>query len=246
MSARPWQAAADRLLDGLHAVFGDRLRSVAAYGPHLDGTSDGLLACLTLVANLTVADLEACADLSHDWTRDHIATPLLLTEYEFERSLDAFPLEYAEIQRGYMVLFGTDPFARVAIDQADLRRACEAQVKSHLLHLREGFIEAGGSPRAIGDLVIAAAPAFAALLRNVARLEGLDIRDHAEASLEGARLAGLPTQTIADILAVGRPAGVPMADAARLFTPYLAVVERLTQFVDGWRHGRPHTGHERT
>src|SRR4249919_2796535 len=63
MSARPWQAAANRLLDGLHGVFGDRLRSVAAYGAHLDGTSDGLLACLTLVANLTVADLEACADL---------------------------------------------------------------------------------------------------------------------------------------------------------------------------------------
>jgi len=235
MSARPWQAAADRLVEGLHVVFGDRLRTVAAYGPYLNGDDDGPLPCLTLVANLTATDLEACATLSRGWARDRIATPLLLTEREFERSLDAFPLEYAEIQHEYVMLFGADPFARVAIDHADLRRACEAQVKSHLLHLREGFIEAGGSPRAVGELVTAAAPAFAALLRNVARLQGLHIQGHAEASLEGARVAGLSGQVVADVLALGQPTGVPMADAVRLFAPYLAAVEQLAQFVDSWR-----------
>jgi hypothetical protein len=37
-----------------------------------------------------------------------------------------------------------------------------------------------------------------------------------------------------------------MADAARLFTPYLAVVERLAQFVDGWKRGTTQAGRERT
>ena len=69
----------------------------------------------------------------------------------------------------------------------DLRRACETQIKSHLVHLREGFIESGGRPQAIADLVAASAPAFAALLRNVARLNGGDDPTSAnEATRDGA------------------------------------------------------------
>ena len=61
----------------------------------------------------------------------------------------------------------------VAIAPADLRRACETQIKSHLVHLREAFIESGGKPGAVASLVKASAPAFTALLRNVARLTGV-------------------------------------------------------------------------
>ena len=70
---------------------------------------------------------------------------------EFRTSLDAFPLEYGEIIRAHQRVFGNDPFDGVAIAAADLRRACETQIKSHLVHLREGFIEAGGEPSDIAD-----------------------------------------------------------------------------------------------
>ena len=76
MSPRTRQAAAERLVEGLHGVFGDRLRSVAAYGPPLEHDGAGLLPCLALVTSLTAADLDACAALSHGWPRDRVATPL--------------------------------------------------------------------------------------------------------------------------------------------------------------------------
>ena len=41
---------------------------------------------------------------AHGWQREGIATPLLLPEAEFRRSLDAFPLEYAEILRAHDVI----------------------------------------------------------------------------------------------------------------------------------------------
>src|SRR5437660_8765739 len=136
--------AADRVVAALRGIFRDRLRSVVAYGPQIDdgGDSANPLSCLVLVTSLTVADLDACAARAHGWQREGIATPLLLPEAEFRRSLDAFPLEYAEILRAHDVLFGSNPFDGATIDRGDLRRACEAQIKSHVVHLREGFIEA--------------------------------------------------------------------------------------------------------
>ena len=235
MSATSWRPAAERLVGGLRAVFGERLRSVVAYGPHVEGHVDGPLSCLALVTAITAADLEACAKLSHAWQRERIATPLLLPEDEFLRSLDAFPLEYGEILRAHVLLFGANPFDGVKIEPADLRRACETQIKSHLVHLREAFVEAGGTPRAVADLVTASAPAFAALLRNLARLNGSGVRDRAAATREGARLAQLPDGVVTDLLSLERPAAVNTSDPAKLFPEYLAAVEQLARFVDSWR-----------
>jgi hypothetical protein len=220
----------DHLVESLRNIFGHRLLSVIAYG--LD--TGEALSCLALVHSLTIADLEACAEHAHTWKRHAIATPLILPEDEFRRSLDAFPLEYAEIIRAHTVLFGSNPFDGVVIATGDLRRACETQIKSHLVHLREGFIEAGGNPRAIADLVIASAPAFGALLRNVARLNGSTATDRATATRDGARAAQLADGVVTDILALEQPSGLKPTDAARLYPDYLAAVERLAHYVDGW------------
>ena len=230
-----WRPAADRLVAGLRAVFGNRLRSVVAYGPGIEAGGDGPLTCLALVTSITSGDLEACAGMSNGWRREHIATPLLLPEAEFRGSLDAFPLEYGEVLRAHELVFGANPFDGLTIEPADLRRACEAQIKSHLVHLREGFIETGGTPRAVTGLVTASAPAFGALLRNIARLNGSDARDRATATREGARLAQLPDAVITDILSLERPAAMSTTDPAKLFPEYLAAVEQLARFIDAWR-----------
>ena len=160
--------------------------------------------------------------------------PLVLSADEFLQSLDAFPLEYGEIIRAHQVLFGQSPFESAAIDPSDLRRACETQVKSHLVHLRQGFIQTGGRPPAIAALVTASAAPFAALLRNVARLNGVNIGDRMQVTQEGARVAGLDGGIVSDILALERGTSVPTTDPARLFPSYLAAVERLANVVDAW------------
>jgi hypothetical protein len=230
----PWRTGATVLLHDLRALFGERLRSLVAFGPTVDG-SDAPLTCLALVATLTASDLEACAARAHHWRREHLAIPLIIPEQEFRQSLDAFPLEYGEILRTHEHVFGDDPFDGVTIAGDDLRRACETQVKSHLMHLREGYIASGGAPQRVADLVTGSAPAFAALLRNVARLVGVTSRERMEATREGARAAALPDDVVAGILALEHPQGMPSADAARLFPSYLATVEQLARMVDSWR-----------
>jgi hypothetical protein len=231
----PWRPAAAALVADLTRIFAGRLRSVVAYGAGVEGDGDAPLTCLALVDSLTLGDLDACARLSAHWERQRIATPLLLPEHEFRRSLDAFPLEYGEILRAHALVFGADPFEGTAIAPEDLRRACETQVTSHLLHLREGYVEAGGRPQAVADLVATSAPACAALLRNVARLGGGTAGDRAGATLDGARAAGVADGIVGDVLALERRPAIPTTDAARLFPEYLAAVEHLARVVDRWR-----------
>lgn len=230
-----WRHAAAALVTDLRHIFAGRLRSVVTYGPQIEGEGDAPLTSLALVDSLGISDLEACARMAHHWTRQGLAVPLILPEEEFRRSLDAFPLEYSEILRAHERVFGADPFDGAAISREDLRRACETQVKSHLLHLREGFIEAGGRPQAITGLVSTSAPAFAALLRNVARLNGSPSSGRADATREGARASGVPDGVVTDILALEHQSSIPTTDAARLFPHYLAAVEQLARVVDAWR-----------
>lgn len=226
--------ATTHFIADLHNIFGDRLRSVVAYGAHLEGTN-APLACLALVDSLNVNDLEACAAATGHWRRGGLATPLILTETEFRSSLDAFPLEYGEIVRAHVRVYGADPFDGVTIARDDARRACETQVKSHLLHLREGFLEAGGRPTEVAALVTRSAAPFTALLRQVAWLNGAAVSGQVEAAREGAREAGLDEGLVSELVALVERSPVPTADPARLFARYLAAVEQLAHAVDAWR-----------
>jgi hypothetical protein len=233
--AHTWQPAADTLVRDLGGIFRGRLLSVVVYGGQVDGDATAPLQALALVSSLTAEDLEACAHLSHYWMRGGIGAPLILPDSEFRASLDVFPLEYGEIVRAHTLVHGSDPFTGVAISPQDLRLACEAQAKSHLLHLRQGYVQTGGKLPAVARLVAASAPAFAALLRNVGRLSGVHTTDRMEATRQGARAANLPDDTVSAVLALEHPSALPASDPARLFPAYLAAVERLAAVVDQWR-----------
>lgn len=236
MSSIAWRGAAAELAGDLKPVFGSRLSSIVVYGPHVEGHSEGPVTALVLVSSLTIEDLDACAALASRWERAGVATPLILPADEFRRSLDVFPLEYGEIVRAHAHVYGPDPFEGVEIHEPDLRRACEMQIKSHLLHLREGYVEARGHTRAVAELVRAAAPAFAALLRNVATLHGVSSTERMDLTRRGAEAAGVPETVVEAVLALEHRPTAGVVDAARLFPAYLAAIEQLAESVDRWRN----------
>ncbi|HXW07177.1 MAG TPA: hypothetical protein VD833_18220 [Vicinamibacterales bacterium] len=227
------QRAAAALVGDLRRVFGVRLQSVVAYG--LDSrTPDGPLHTMALVDRLTFEDLAACAPLVRAWASRQLAVPLLLGRDEFLRSLDTFALEYNTIVADHVVLDGADPFAGVRIAESDLRRACERQAKSHLIHLREGFLESGGDARAVSGLLAESLPAFEALLVNIARLEGSG-GSGAQANAEAARAIGLPAALLDDLLAAR--AGGTIVEPSALLARYVSAAERTWRYVDAWHAG---------
>jgi hypothetical protein len=222
----------DVLVSDLKAIFANRLQAVVLYGAHATGPRAGRAAhTLVVVGDLGLGDLEAAARRVDAWRREGLAVPLLMSSDEFGRSLDAFPVEIGAILGGYRVLYGSDPFDGVKVDPADLRRACEIEARGHLLHLREGFIEAGGRPESVARLVEASAPALRTLLVTLARLDGSP--EATPSAFATSRLGPHHGRTIAGVLSsIEGP--VTAVDPARDFEAYLAAAAALVTYVDGW------------
>lgn len=214
-----------RLAADLQRVFGSRFVALVAYEQS---------ASVAFASTVNADDLDALGPLVGSWNHDGLATPLVVTPDEFRRSLDAFPLEYQAILDRHVVIAGTPPFAGTSIDTEDLRRACEIQARGHLIHLRQGWIQAGGHQSHLIDVIVRSAAPFRALLSNVARLH--DAPHATETDLAGFAQAviGMPPDVVARILDLdvhpehGRKA-VSHVGA------YLAAAEQLWNFVDSWR-----------
>ena len=218
-------AQTQRALQALSAdvtrVFAARLIAVVAYAP---------TRAAVFTETIEPGDLDALSVLTDTWHRAGLDTPLLLTADEFRRSLDVFPIEYQAILDRHVVISGTPPFSGASVPAEELRRACEAQAKGHLIHLRQAWIDAAGHGDKLADKVAASALPLSALLSHIARLAGdADLNAAAAASRFGAD---------ADILrAVLALEAHP--DQARALLPrlpqYLAACEHVWAFIDEWR-----------
>ena len=179
-------------------------------------------------------DLDAVGSLVETWAREHLSTPLLVTVDEFRRSLDTFPSEYQSLLDHHVVIDGVPPFDGVSINPDDLRRACEVQARGHLIHLRQGWIDAHGSERRLEALLVRSAAPLRLVLSNLAQLQGEDHADDAALAGFASRAAGMSADLVRAVLALDAAAPPPRGLVPRL-PDYLADAERLWAFVDGWR-----------
>jgi hypothetical protein len=226
------RAALDGLAADLARVFGTRLRTVAAYGLRAPSSVPRTIHTLALVERLAFADLAACLPRVSAWRRRSLAVPLVLEHEEFLRTLDVFPLEYGDIIAHHVVITGHNPFADARVDRADVRRACELGAKSHLIHLREGFLETGGDPQSVSRLIAASAAPFSALLANIARLADDD--DH-DVAATAERQIGIPQSVVREVLGAGSGTQSSITDPTALLSRYIAASERVWEYVDTWR-----------
>jgi hypothetical protein len=192
----------DAVAAQLKEIFGDRLRMVVAFGDRSNSCA--------VVTSLAIADLDRCAVYAAKWSKAGIETPLFIVEAELSRALDAFPLELSEIIATRRIVAGSDLFADITVPKQDLRRACEVHARGHVLHLREGYIEAAGDSKAAAKLVASAIPPFRALVTNVARLEGISAK-------------ALVTQ-------------LGLENFEKGFPEALRAAERIVEYVDTWKH----------
>jgi hypothetical protein len=242
---RSWREAVDGLLADLRGVFGGRLVSLAVYEAHGalgeapaggddDVRHDGHVHAFAVVDVIGHADLARLAAFARDWDRRGLTVPLVLGAGELRESLDAFPLEFAQMIARHVTVAGDDPFAGLAVDDADLRRACETQARSHLLHLRQGFIQADNDPGALARLVAASAAPLRALLVSIARLHGVGARTPDALLRFAEERLHLPAESLRPVVSHGHGQRLDSLDAGAFFPGYLQAVEHLVTQVNQW------------
>ncbi len=232
------QNAVEALARDLDELFGARLLSLVAYPGH---QADGSVHSCALLDTLGFRDLAACLPYTQAWHHRRAAVPLMLTEDELRRTIDIFPLEYASILAGYTVVRGTDPFRGMTIATEDIRRACEAQAKSHLIHLREAFLESHAETTRIARLIAASAAPLRGLLTNIARLPDdthgpaatASLSDESLATMAAARM-GVSAALIRDVLATSEHGASAVTDPSHLLAGYIDAAKRIWEYVDGW------------
>jgi hypothetical protein len=215
--------ALERMAADLVRVFGNRFVALVAYAPG---------EAIAFASAIGAADLAALGPLAESWHRDQLSTPLVLTPDEFRRSVDAFPLEYSAILARHVLIAGHDPFAGAQVDPHDVRRACEVQAKSHLIHLRQGWLDAAGHDHELAELIASSAAPLRVLLWELMRLEGGSIDDD---PVEWAHArAGLDPALVGAVLNVEHDPE-RAADLVPRLPEYLAAAERLWAFADAWQ-----------
>ena len=206
-------------------MFGDRFVALVASGP---------AAAVAFASAIGPDDLEALGSLADAWRREGAAIPVVITPDEFRRSLDTFPAEYQALIDNHMVIAGTSPLEGVTINRDDLRRACEAQARGHLIHLRQGWIECAAHHHGLADLIARSSTPLRQLLTNLARLHGERPADHATLAAFAERTTGMPASLVTAILDLEHAPHRSQALVDRL-PEYLAASERLWAVIDAWR-----------
>lgn len=163
--------------------------------------------------------------------------PLFMSEGQVRQSLDAFPIEWIEIQEAHMLLEGQDVVGSLTVPRDNLRLQCEHELRVKVLRLRHQYLAHARHPQRLEPELKAVASGFAALFRALLRLRG------EEPSAETPRVV----ERVADLYQLDAQAliGAYLArhgerklspdDTLTLFRRFLSEVERLVAAIDTLR-----------
>ena len=159
-------------------IFGGDLISIILYGSGTGnefqpGKSD--LNFLIILSDETIDHLDRAIETVSRWRKKKVATPLFMTKSYIESSLDSYPLEFLNIKKNYILVYGEDVLKDISLEAHHLRLQCEREIKGKLLLLREGFLETEGKQKRIKELINASITAFISIFSGLLYLKGIEI-----------------------------------------------------------------------
>lgn len=219
---------------------GAEVRSVilygsAAAGDHILKRSDYNI--LVLLEKLSPATLEAIAPLAQQWMQQGNPAPLLLTVEEMERSVDVFPIEWADIKDHHVLLIGKDMVKDLSVEKGALRSQLERELRTQLIALRSAYLQTARHPGKMLAAMERSGTAVLILLRSVLRL--FDEKPPAKKIEALPRLAErlefspalIEVFSVIQAVKEGRRK-LPRAEVAKWFRKYVEAVESITVVVD--------------
>src|SRR5437763_6298691 len=131
--------ALNGFLEDLRATHGDNLASVVLYGSAAAGDFVELRSDYNLLIalhSITPEDLRLAQAPMREWQRLGHPLPVYFTIEELRDAGDVFPIEFHQMEKARVVLYGADPFDFVKVTTANLRHQTEYELRSKLIQLR--------------------------------------------------------------------------------------------------------------
>ena len=237
MANRVAQEAFNHLIGDLRATHGDNLASVVLYGSAAAGDFVQLESdynMLIALHRITPEDLRLAQAPMREWQRLGHPLPVYFTFSELRDAADVFPIEFHQMERARVVLYGRDPFETLRISDANLRHQTEYELRSKLIQLRRLYIPASVSAESCRfdePTACRASPRCSRPCCCCTAKPPVLKRDIVRAT---ARLLGLDAAPFERVFAL-REAGARdfgRAEANELFAAYMAQIERVIEAVD--------------
>ena len=217
--------------------YGDGLKSVILYGSaagedYRPGKSD--LNFLIVLSEEAIDHLDKALETVSRWRKKGVATPLFMTKPYIASSLDSYPLEFLNMQKMHVLVYGDDVLKDISFEPCHLRLQCEREIKGKLLLLRERFLETEGKARRVQELIEESITAFISIFGGLLYLKGVDIppsrREIVEALAREIPVDGKVFMNGLDIKEGKKK--FASSEISDIFMAYLTEVRRLWGFVD--------------
>lgn len=208
----------------------------AAAGDFIPGVSHYDL--VIVLDRLGIDELDALAPAIRAWRSAGNPLPLLFTSAQLQSSVDAFAIEFLEMQHDRRVLYGTDPIAGLTASPEHARMQIERELKGKSLALRDQYVLAAGDRQEIAKLMCDSLSSFLSLFRIALRLYQPEVPS---GKLDAMRVLAQhipfdpqPFVTVEEIKE--RRRGLLRVDVRALFDSYWQSVETVTHAVDRLLH----------
>jgi predicted nucleotidyltransferase len=219
-------------------LFGDDLVSIILYGSatgqeYRPGKSD--INFMIVLSEEGIENLDLAFSSVKKWLKRNVAVPLFLTESYVETSLDAFPIEYLNIQRNYIRVFGKDILKDLEFNPDFLRLQCEREIKGKLILLREKFLQTGGRGKALIEVIENSLPAFIAIFKALVYLiKGKDLPQEKTRIIRSiAEELDIDAGVFEKLLDIKEEkVKLDESEITNLFKDYLRQVRKLSKLVD--------------
>lgn len=159
----------------VQALGGTNCQAITAFGAIATSHFDVTKHTAKSVVVLERIDLPMLRELAKEGVtlgKAKISAPLIMTPVYVQGSLDAFPLEFLEIQQCRLCLVGPDLFKDLPFETSHIRLQCERELKTILIAMRQGLLAAAGREKMFGAMESDIAERLMRTLRGLLWLHG--------------------------------------------------------------------------
>jgi len=223
--------------EDIRTLFGREVVAIILYGSgaagrYVPGRSD--INFLVVLTDAGMARLDGAVDMVKRWRKRGVATPLFMTPSYVRDSLDSYPIEFLNMKREHVLVFGEDVLENLSFDPAYLRLQIERELKGKILHLRSGFLEAEGSAKKLRELIRVSLTAFLSLFAALLYLKGVLVPP-GRREIVRAVSGFLPIEEDIFLRCLDirdGSDGLPPAKVAEVFLRYMREIDRICGMID--------------